>query len=117
MRELIEASEKEVLICTSALDFEDKSRILAPALEKLAKNNIKIRVALSGDDERIKRISNKMNIKAKVTDAPARFFMSDRKQALLMITPEHADEEIGIWLNSDFFVQSLHSIVEKTLKN
>src|SRR3989344_2740400 len=30
IRELIENSEKEVLICTSALDFEDKSRVIVP---------------------------------------------------------------------------------------
>ncbi|MEK6926929.1 MAG: helix-turn-helix domain-containing protein [Nanoarchaeota archaeon] len=117
LRDLVENTTKEILICTSVADFEDKSRILAPALEALAKNNVKIRVSLSGDEERIKKLSAKFNIKAKQSDAPARFFMSDRKQALLMITPEHADEEMGIWLNSEFFTQSLHNIVERSLKN
>ena len=42
LRELIECAEKEVLLCTSVLDFEDKSRVLLPALEQAAKDNIKI---------------------------------------------------------------------------
>ena len=117
IRELVEGSEKEVLICTSALDFEDKSRVLGPALEKLAKSNIKVRVALSGDEAKVKKISSRLNLKAKQVGTLARFFMSDKKQALLMITPEHADEEMGVWLNSEFFTQSLHNIVEKTLRN
>ena len=117
VRELVESAEKEVLICTTAADFEDKSRVLTPALEALAKKNIKVRIALSGDEERIRRVSTKMNIKAKHADTPARFFMADKKQALLMLTPEHADEEMGVWLNSEFFTQALHNIVEKTLRN
>lgn len=117
VRELIESAEKEVLICTTVQDFEDKSRVIAPAIEAILKRNVKLRVALSGDEERVKKASAKMNIKAKQADSPARMFIADKKQVLLMITPEHADEEMGVWLNSEFFTQSLHSIVEKTLKN
>ena len=35
-------AEKEVILCTSINDFENKSRVLLPALEKLSKNNIKL---------------------------------------------------------------------------
>src|SRR3989338_8866266 len=115
IRELVENSEKEMLICTSVLDFEDKSRILMPALEKLNKSNIRVKVALSGDPEKVKRIGARFNIKAKQTDSTARFFITDKKQALLMITPEHAEEEMGVWLNSPFFTESLASIVENSI--
>lgn len=117
IRELLENAEKEVLICTSALDFEDKNRTLLPILEKLSKKNLRLKIALSGDLEKIKKINSKHNLKAKFLQSPARFFITDRKQALLMITPEHAEEEIGIWLNSDFFIESLATIVEQNLKN
>ncbi len=116
IRDLIENSEKEVLICTSALDFEDKSRVLVPAIEKLNKNNIRVKIALAGEPDKIKKVCNKYNIKARSVDAKARFFIADKKQTLLMITPEHAEEEIGIWLNSEFFTESLASIIERTLK-
>ena len=117
IRELMENSEKEVLVCTTALDFEDKSRVLVPAFEKLGKANVKIRLALSGDAEKVKRINAKHNLKAKHIESLARFFITDRKQALLMITPEHAEEEMGIWLSSPFFTESLSHIVEHTFKN
>lgn len=117
MREILENSEKEVLICTSAFDFEDKSRVLLPALEKLSKKNIKLKLALSGDPEKIKKLNIKFNLKAKTFNAPARFFIIDRKQALLMITPESSEEELGIWLNSQYFTESLSNIVEQGLKN
>src|SRR3989338_2614234 len=117
IRELIESSEKEVLICTSALDFEDKSRVLVPALERLSKDNIKVRLALSGDAEKVRKLSAKLNLKVRPIDSAARFFMADKKQALLMITPENAEEEMGVWLNSPFFTESLSAIVENTLRN
>ncbi len=117
IRELIEDSEREVLICTSALDFEDKSRVLIPALERLNKNNIKVRLALSGESEKVRKVSSRFNLKVKQIDSSARFFIADKKQVLLMITPENAEEEMGIWLSSPFFTESLSNIVEHTLKH
>lgn len=116
VRELIENSQKEVLICTSALDFEDKSRVIMPAIEKLAKSNVKVRIALSGDLERIKKIGTKHNIKVKQIDSSAKFFMSDRKEVLFMITPDNSEEEMGIWLSSPFFTESIHNIIDQVIK-
>ncbi|MEM4259225.1 MAG: helix-turn-helix domain-containing protein [Candidatus Pacearchaeota archaeon] len=115
IRELLENAKKEVIICTSALDFEDKSRVLAPALEKLNKSNIKVRVILSGDSEKIKKINSKFNLKAKSINSNARVFMADKKEVVFMITPEHAEEEIGVWLDSPFFTDSLSSIIDGSL--
>jgi len=117
IRDLVENCEKEVLICTSVIDFEDKARVLVPAIEKLTKNNIKVKLAISGDEEKIKKISHKHNLKPKIIDSNARFFIADKKQAILMITPENSDEEMGVWLNSEFFTQSLHNLIEKTWNN
>ena len=114
IRELLENAEKEVLICTSVLDFEDKSRILVPTLEKLAKNNVKVKVALSGEPEKIKKAAARFDIKIKSTDSNARVFIADKKEALLMVTPLHEDE-MGVWLNSPFFTSYLTTIIENSL--
>ena len=116
-RELIENAKKEVLICTSVLDFEDKSRVLIPALEKLDNANVKIRLALSGDLEKIKKINTKFNLKAKQIDSKARVFVSDKTEVLFLITPENSDEEMAVWLQSPFFTESLSNIIESSLKN
>ncbi|MBU0760657.1 MAG: hypothetical protein KJ858_03130 [Nanoarchaeota archaeon] len=94
------------------MDFEDKSRVLLPALEQAAKNNIHVRLALTGAPEKIKKISAKTNLKPFLTDSDARMYISDKKEVLFMITSEKADEEIAIWLNSPFFAQSLSGILE-----
>jgi len=116
MRELLENAEKEVIICTSAVDFEDKSRVLVPTIEKLNQNNIKVKIALSGEPEHVKKLNARHDLKAKQIATPSRLFMADKKEVLFMVTPEKADEEIAIWLNSPFFTTSLTSLFEQGLK-
>ncbi len=115
-RELLENAEKEVLICTSVDDFEDKSRVLLPTLERLLKKNVKIKIALAGDDDKIKRLNNKMPIKARKTDSTARLYSCDKSEVLFMITPENSDDDIAIWLHSPFFTESIYTIFENSLK-
>jgi HTH-type transcriptional regulator, sugar sensing transcriptional regulator len=103
VRELFDNAEKEVTICTSVTDFENKSRVLMPAIEKLNKADIKVKISLSGELDRIKRIVNKNGFKIKQTDTQGRFFIADKKETLFMLNPEHAEEEIAVWLNSAYF--------------
>ena len=117
LRELLDNVKNEVMICTSVSDFEDKSRVLVPALEKLNKENIKIKLALSGDSEKIKKISAKYSVKAKQVDSTARFFIADKKETFFMVTPENSEDEMGVWLQSPFFTSSISQIIEYSLKN
>jgi len=117
LRELLENAEKEVLLCTSASDFEDKSRVFIPTLEKLAKNDIKVKIALSGEPEQIKKLSVKFNLKARQIDSAARVFIADKKEVFFMVTPHNSEEDLGVWLNSPFFSESLTKIIESNLKN
>jgi len=112
LRELIQNAKKEVLISTSVNDFEDKSRVLIPALEQAAKSNVKVKLVLSGAPEKIRKIVSKSNLKASASESEARLYISDRKEVLFMITPENSDEEIGVWLNSPFFAQSLTGMID-----
>jgi len=116
MRELLENAEKEVVICTSAVDFEDKSRVLVPTIEKLNKNSIRVKIALSGEPDHVKKLNARHDLKAKQIETPSRLFMADKKEVLFMVTPEKADEEIAVWLNSPFFTASLTSLFEQGLK-
>lgn len=114
VRELIENAKKEVLICTTAEDFEDKSRVIAPVLQKLAKGDIRLRIALSGEPEKIKKLSSKFNLKIKPTDSRARLFVADKKEVFFMVTHENSEDEMGVWLDSPFFSESLSGMVENS---
>ncbi len=117
LRELLGNSQKEIFICTTIVDFEDKSRALIPIIEKAVKSNIRVKLALSGEIEKIKKLNAKHNIKIKQIESNARLFMSDRKEVLFMITPQNSEEEMGIWLNSQFFTDSIIQVVENALRN
>jgi len=117
IRELLENAEKEALICTTVSDFEDKARALLPAVERLKSNNIKLRISLSGDPERIRRLNAQHGLGAKQADNSSRIFIADRKEAFFSLTPETSEEELGIWMNAPFFTGFLHSIISQNLKN
>lgn len=116
LRELIQNAKKEVFISTSALDFEDKSRVLVPALEQAIKNNVKVKLALTGNPDKIKKLDSKSELKILMADSDARMYVADRKEVLFMITSENADEEIAVWLNSPFFANSLSGMLDTNLK-
>ena len=117
LRELIQNAKKEVIVATSAEDFEDKSRVLLPALEQALKSNVKVKLSISGQSEKVKKISSRFNYKLKPSDSNTRIFIADRSEIIFMLTPENSDEEIGVWLNSPFFAQSISGMLDNQNKN
>ena len=53
IKELLENSKKEVIICTTTQELLSKSRFFSLLFDRLQKNNIKIKIALSGDEKEI----------------------------------------------------------------
>ncbi|NCO11795.1 hypothetical protein CO038_03500 [Candidatus Pacearchaeota archaeon CG_4_9_14_0_2_um_filter_39_13] len=116
IKEIFGNTKKEVSICTSASDFEKRSRMFLPELEILKNRNIKINIALSGHESEIKKINSKYGIKARPTLNKGRFVISDKRESLFMITHENTDEEIGLWVSAPFFSESLHNMFEISLR-
>ena len=116
IREIVANAEKELVIYTSASDFDKKTRILVPALETIKKKDLKLKLALSGDAEDVKRINSKHNLKARHAEHKGRFFMTDKKEVIFMINPENSEEELAIWLKAPFFTESLDALCELHLK-
>ncbi len=118
VREMLENAEKSVVICTHVDDLENKSRIFSPLFERLEKNGIKMKIVLSGDENKIKKTAKKFNIKPKRLDINGRFFISDNKQILFMLSSnQNESQDIGIWINSQFFVGSLLSMFNMVYSN
>jgi len=117
LRELVQSAKKEVFISTSVLDFEDKSRALLPVLEEAAKKNVKVRIALFGSPEKIKKVGAKTTLKPAQTNSEAKLYLADKKEILFMITSDNSEEEIGVWLNSPFFAESISGMLEAKFKS
>jgi sugar-specific transcriptional regulator TrmB len=116
LREVIQNAEKEVIICTTAKEMYSKLKLFQQTFARLKKTNIKIKVGLSGDNEIIKQLETKLNIKIKKVNINAKFFIIDRKEILFYINKTSDDEDLAIWLNSEFFAESFASMFELALK-
>ena len=107
-REILENASKEIIILEKADKLESKSRIFNGLFDRLKKANVKIKVALNGSEQEIKKINAKFKIKSIKTDLNARFFIADGKEVLLLVNnAQDSDEETAIWLNSEFFASAL----------
>ncbi len=108
IRELMENAKKEIIICTSARDFSEKIRLFTALVDKVKKHGIKVRIALSGNEQEIKKLSIKVKEKIKKVDVTAKFFIIDQEQILFMLADNNvAEDETAIWLNTPFFTNAL----------
>ncbi|MBM3231884.1 TrmB family transcriptional regulator [Candidatus Pacearchaeota archaeon] len=112
LKEMVDSAEKEIIIHTTAEDFDDKSRVLLSVLSKINKE-VKIKISLSGDSYKVKRIASRNDLKIKESEQMGKFFIIDKKEMLLMIHPENMQEEVGVWINSPYFANSLSLMLDK----
>jgi sugar-specific transcriptional regulator TrmB len=116
LKEIIKNAQKEVIICLNAEEIKSKAKLFLQTITELKKSNIKIKMALSGDEKLIKEIESKFMIKSKKIDIDAKFFIVDRREILFYIAKEGNDtEDIAVWLNSEFFAESFASLFEKAV--
>ncbi len=116
LKEIIRSATKEVIICTNAEEIKSKAKLFSQTLEILKNAGIKIKIALSGDAKAIREIEDKLQIKIKRIEIDAKFFIIDRREVLFYISRDgNGNEDIAVWLNSDFFVEALTSLFEKAI--
>lgn len=115
VREILQNARKEVIICTNAEEIDSKTKLFQQTFELLKKSNIKIKVALSGEENLIKKLEKTFEIKIKKIDIDAKFFIIDRKEILFYLSKDKSQEDIAIWLNSEFFSQAFASLFEKAI--
>ncbi len=116
LRELLEGAKKEVIICTTAEEVNEKSRLFSSLFSNLNRKKVNTKIALSGDEKEIKKINNKFKINAQKIDINAKFFIVDKEQVLFTLSNSNEDE-LALWINSNFFGNSLAYMFEQAWKN
>ncbi len=116
LKDILQNAENEVMICTNAEEMSSKLKLFQQTFDALKKENIKIKVALSGDERLVKAIESKLDMKIKKVDIDAKFFIVDKKEILFYLMKSPNDEDIAIWINSEFFVYAFASMFERALK-
>jgi len=117
LKEIIDSAEKEVIICTNFNEMNLKERLFIDTFEVLKKKKVKVKIALFGDPESIKKLSDRMGIKIKAINIDSKFFIIDRKEVLFYLSKESKKDDQAIWLNSDFFSEAFANLFEVVLKS
>ncbi|MCK9596086.1 hypothetical protein M0R19_02805 [Candidatus Pacearchaeota archaeon] len=117
LKETINNAKKEIIICTNVEEIKSKLKLFSLTFAELNKANVKIKIALSGDAKLIKEVEEKLSMKIKKIDIDSKFFIIDRREVLFYLSKggNTEQEDIAIWLNSDFFVEALASMFEKAI--
>ena len=117
LREIIQNAKKEVIICTNAEDVDSKIKLFQQTFDIFNKSNIKVRLALAGDDDLIRKLSDILRIKIKKINIEAKFFIIDRKEILFYLSKNKDKEDTAIWLNSGFFSEAFAALFEKAMNS
>ena len=115
LREILQEASKEVIVCTNAEEIKLKVKLFKETFDKLRQANIKVKVALSGDEKLIGKLSKILEMKIKKVDVSAKFFIIDRKEILFYLSKGTDKEDIAIWLNSEFFSEAFATLFEKAI--
>ncbi len=116
LKEILQNAKKEVIICTNAEEMFSKYKLFQQTFKNLQSDNIKIKVALSGNEHTIKQLEEKLNVKIKKIDIDSKFFIVDKSEILFYLSKNPEQEDIAIWLNSEFFAQAFATLFDTAMK-
>jgi len=115
LREILQNAEKDVVICTNAEEFLQKIKLFEQTIAVLQKNGIKIKIALSGDQKIADEVKKRLKLKVFTIKIDTKFFIVDGKEILFYVSKQTDEEDIAVWLNSEFFSQAFLKLFEKAV--
>lgn len=115
LKDILQNAKKEVIICANAKDIKSKENLFRQTILRLKSSNIKVKIALSGDEKIIKLLEKSFNTKIKKIEINTKFFIVDRKELLFYLFSGN-NRDNAVWINSEFFSQAFASLFEKALE-
>ena len=118
---MVNDAEKTITIVTTAEGLNRKIEALMPNLEKCKKRGVKIRIAAPIDSNNLK-VARELKKVAEVRNLEkmkARFTIIDSKQLMFMLLDDekfHPNYDVGVWINTEFFAQTLEQLFELAWK-
>jgi sugar-specific transcriptional regulator TrmB len=115
LKTILPKAKKNIVICLPAQEIREKPRNLREIFARTKDKKLSARVFVYGSDEDIKEINKEFGINAEKINIKTSFFLMDDK--VLFILSEKIDEEtLGVWINSEFFSNSINGLLERALK-
>ncbi|MAH03426.1 hypothetical protein CMI39_01425 [Candidatus Pacearchaeota archaeon] len=118
---MIRDAESTITIVTTKEGLNRKFEALMPSLEKCKKRGVKIRIAapVDGNNLKVARDFKKVAEVKNLDKMKARFVIIDSSQLMFMLLDDekfHPNYDLGVWLNTDFFAQTLEQLFELSWK-
>lgn len=109
MRDVMENSQNSVYLSSSSFELMSKQKMFQEVFDKLKKRKITLKVMISDPEEEAKKLSKKFGIAVKSKAINARFIIADKKEIIFTIKPTtvHEDFDYGVWINSEYFANSM----------
>lgn len=119
---MIKGAQKSVTLVTTSKGILRKVEALKPELERLAKKNVKIRIAAPITKESasaVKDISKVAEVKH-AGKVDARFCIVDNKELMFMILNDeevHPTYDVAVWVNTPYFATAMENMFNLNWKN
>lgn len=112
--ETMESAEKSVYMAISKEELLAKEKMFSNIFAKLNKRKVMIKVMINDSDEETKKLSKKFNVSIKSKNFNARFILVDKEELLFTVNSAstHEDFDNGLWINSEYFSNSLAYMFE-----
>jgi sugar-specific transcriptional regulator TrmB len=119
---LVRDAEKTITLVTTADGLNRKLEVLLPSFEKAKKRGVTIRIAapITNENRKVAKELSKVAEVRNLEGLKARFMIVDSEQLMFMLLNDdqvHPSYDIGIWINTEFFAQSLEGLFEIAWKN
>ncbi|MFT4343442.1 MAG: TrmB family transcriptional regulator [Candidatus Woesearchaeota archaeon] len=118
---LFKSAEKSITIVTTAKGLERKADFFRRSFYRARENGVSIRIVApitKSNQEAAKKLSEYAEIR-QATDSLGRFIIVDDSHATFMLLGDedvHPNYDSGVWVNSQFFAQTLQSLFEISWK-
>jgi len=118
---MISEAEKSVVIVTTAEGLNRKFEVLNPTFEKLKKRGVSIRIGarINAQNLKVAKEISKVADVRNLEKIRARFVIVDSKQIMFMLLDDekvHPNYDIAVWVNTEFFAQSLEQLFDLAWK-
>ncbi len=114
---LMSNAEKDVVIATTPDGLVRKLEYFKTTLRKLKQHKVSVRIAVPLKTDKSKEAAKELSDFADVKDVDlnARFVVVDGKDLMFMVNNDknvHESADVGIWVNTPFFANSLKTMFE-----
>jgi sugar-specific transcriptional regulator TrmB len=114
LKDMIKKASKKVIICENVDDVFKKVYALKNLINYVNSKNVEIIIGLYGDEKKIKKIQENIDVKIRRVNSDSRFFVIDDKEVLFYISKnKEKNNEEAIFLNSEFFAKLFSFAIEK----